>query len=521
VRAISNNIWLIIVSLAAIVGVVAGIYVIWSNKRRNAVTLTLNEASIQAKEILAKAEVEGEKRQKEILLEVKDEIHRLRSEADREQKERRTETQRQEKRLLQKEENLDRKLEVVEKKENELLNREKDIQVTREEVEVTLAKQVTELERIAGLSSDEGKKILLGKLETELRYESAMLIKNIELETRETSEKKAREIVTMAIQRCAVDHSVESTVSVVTLPNDEMKGRIIGREGRNIRALETATGIDLIIDDTPEAVILSSFDPVRREIARITLEKLIADGRIHPARIEEMVEKAKKEVEQKMKEEGEAATFETGIQGVHPEIIKTLGRLRYRTSYGQNVLQHSKEVTFIAGLIAAELGANVAIAKRGALLHDLGKAIDHDQDGSHAVLGAELARRYNESPKVIHCIKSHHNDESPETVEAVIVSVADAISAARPGARRENIEVYIKRLEKLEKIAQSFEGIEKSFAIQAGREIRVMVIPEQVDDSMSVKLARDIAKKIEGEMEYPGQIKVTVVREVRATEYAK
>lgn len=513
--------WPIFVSLAAIVGIIAGVYVLVSTKRRNDVTKSLQEAEQQAKEIIASAKTEGEKKQKEILLEGKEEIHRLRTEADRELKERRSELQRQEKRLLQKEENLDRKLELAEKKETELINREKDFDQTKEAIERLHQTQMAELERIAGLSADDAKTMLLEKLETELRYEAAMKIKSIENETKESAEKKAREIVTMAIQRCAVDHSVESTVSVVTLPNDEMKGRIIGREGRNIRALETATGIDLIIDDTPEAVILSSFDPVRREIARITLEKLISDGRIHPARIEEMVEKARKEVEQKMKEEGEAATFETGIQGMHPELIKTLGRLRYRTSYGQNVLQHSKEVTYIAGLIAAELGANVPIAKRAALLHDLGKAIDHDQDGSHAVLGADLARRYNENPKVVHCIRAHHNDESPETVEAVIVSVADAISAARPGARRENIEVYIKRLEKLEKIAHSFEGIEKSFAIQAGREIRVMVVPEKVDDAMSVKLARDIAKKIEGEMEYPGQIKVTVVREVRATEYAK
>lgn len=513
--------WMILVSLAAIVGIAAGVYALVSTKRRNAVAQTQAEAETQAKEILAKAEAEGEKKQKEILLEGKEEIHRLRTELDREVKERRGELARQEKRLLQKEENLDRKLENVEKKEAELANKDRELGVVREELAQLHGRQVAELERISGLPCEEAKQMLLSALETELRYESAMLVKSIENETKENAEKKAREIVTMAIQRCAVDHSVESTVSVVTLPNDEMKGRIIGREGRNIRALETATGIDLIIDDTPEAVILSSFDPVRREIARITLERLIADGRIHPARIEEMVEKARKEVETKMREEGETATFETGIQGMHPELIKTLGRLRYRTSYGQNVLQHSKEVTYIAGLIAAELGASVAVAKRGALLHDIGKAIDHDQDGSHAILGAELARRYNESPKVIHCIKAHHNDESPESVEAVIVSVADAISAARPGARRENIEVYIKRLEKLEKIAHSFEGIEKSFAIQAGREIRVMVVPEKVDDAMSAKLARDIAKKIEGEMEYPGQIKVTVVREVRATEYAK
>lgn len=426
-----------------------------------------------------------------------------------------------ERRLTQKEESLDRKIESIERKEDNLTKKDEEIEKVREQIQELHAKQLAELERLSGLTSEEAREILLANIEEEIKHEAAMLIKEIESQAKEEGEKRAKDIISQAIQRCAADHVAETTVTVVALPNDEMKGRIIGREGRNIRTLETLTGIDLIIDDTPEAVILSGFDPIRREVARLALEKLILDGRIHPARIEEMVEKARKEVETQIREAGEQATFETGVHGLHPELVKLLGRLRYRTSYGQNVLKHSIEVSHLAGLMAAELGVDVTLAKRAGLLHDIGKAIDHETEGPHVTIGADLARKYKESPAIVHAIAAHHGDEEPKTIEAVLVQAADAISAARPGARRETLESYIKRLEKLEAITNAFEGVEKSFAIQAGREVRVMVKPDKIDDLSAVRLVRDIAKKIEEELEYPGQIKVMVIRETRAVEYAK
>lgn len=416
---------------------------------------------------------------------------------------------------------LDKKVETLEQREEAISKRQKEIQKSHEEVQELYRKQVEELERLSGLSSEEAKQLLLNDIEKQIRHEAAVMIKDIESKTKEEAERKAKEIISYAIQKCSADHVAETTVSVVPLPNDEMKGRIIGREGRNIRTLETLTGIDLIIDDTPEAVILSGFDPIRREVARIALEKLIVDGRIHPARIEEMVEKSKKEVENYIREQGEQATFETGVHGIHPELVKLLGRLRFRTSYGQNVLKHSIEVAHLAAAMAAELGADVKLAKRAGLLHDLGKAVDHEVEGPHVQLGADLAKKYKESNEIIHAILAHHGDIEATTVEAVLVQAADAISAARPGARRETLESYIKRLEKLEEIANSFSGVEKSFAIQAGREIRIMVKPEDVSDSDIVLIARDIVKRIEDELEYPGQIKVNVIRETRAIEYAK
>ncbi len=426
-----------------------------------------------------------------------------------------------ERRITQKEESLDRKIESIERKEENLLKKDEDIEKLRDQVQELHAKQLMELERLSGLTSDEARVILLANIEDEIKHEAAMLIKEIESQAKEEGEKRAKDIISQAIQRCAADHVAETTVTVVTLPNDEMKGRIIGREGRNIRTLETLTGIDLIIDDTPEAVILSGFDPIRREVARLALEKLILDGRIHPARIEEMVEKARKEVDNQIREAGEQATFETGVHGLHPELVRLLGRLRYRTSYGQNVLKHSTEVSHLAGLMAAELGVDITLAKRAGLLHDVGKAIDHEIEGPHVTIGADLAKKYKESPAIIHAIAAHHGDEEAKTIEAVLVQAADAISAARPGARRETLESYIKRLEKLESITNSFEGVEKSFAIQAGREVRVMVKPDKIDDLSSIRLVRDIAKRIEEELEYPGQIKVMVIRETRAVEYAK
>lgn len=455
------------------------------------------------------------------MLEAKEEVHKLRSELDREIRDRRNEVQRIERRLLQREELLDKKLENIEQRDEAISKKQKEIQKSHDEVQELYKKQVEELERLSGLSSEEAKQLLLNDIEKEIRHEAAMMIKDIETKAKEEADRKAREIVSNAIQKCSADHVAETTVSVVQLPNDEMKGRIIGREGRNIRTLETLTGIDLIIDDTPEAVILSGFDPIRREVARVALEKLIVDGRIHPARIEEMVEKAKKEVDNYIKEQGEQATFDTGVHGLHPEIIRLLGRLKFRTSYGQNVLKHSIEVAHLAAAMAAELGVDVKLAKRAGLLHDLGKAVDHEVEGPHVQIGADLVKKYKESSEVVHAVLAHHGDIEATTVEAVLVQAADAISAARPGARRETLESYIKRLEKIEEIANSFDGVEKSFAIQAGREVRILVKPEAVSDSEIVYIARDIVKRIEDELEYPGQIKVNVIRETRAIEYAK
>jgi len=483
--------------------------------------MNLRSAEETAKMILQEAEREAEAKKREAILEAKEEALRIKNEGERELRERRNDIQRQEKRILQKEENLDRKLEMLEKKEEHLNQKELEVEKIKRELRELQQKRLEELEQISGLTVAQAKDLILSELEKELAQEMAIRVRDFEAKVKEESDKRARDILSTAIQRYAADHVAETTVSVVALPNDEMKGRIIGREGRNIRALETLTGIDLIIDDTPEAVILSGFDPVRREVARIALERLIADGRIHPARIEEMVDKARKEVETIIKEEGEQAAIEVGIPNLHPEIIRLLGRLKYRTSYGQNVLKHSIEVAYLAGLIAAELGADVTVAKRAGLLHDIGKAIDHEVEGPHVTIGADIAKRYRESAAVIHAIAAHHGDIEPHTVEAVLVQAADAISAARPGARRETLESYIKRLEKLEKIADSFEGVEKAYAIQAGREIRIMVKPEKVDDSAAVYISREIAKKIESELEYPGQIKVMVIREVRAVEYAK
>ena len=436
-------------------------------------------------------------------------------------KERRSDLQRQERRLLQKEENLDRKIDSFEKKEEHLALKETKLNESQAKVDELYQKQLGELERLSGLSTEDAKKELLLSVEEEVKHESAMMIKELEQQAKDEADRKAREIISLAIQRCAADHVAETTVSVVALPNDEMKGRIIGREGRNIRTLETLTGIDLIIDDTPEAVIISGFDPVRREVARIALEKLINDGRIHPSRIEEMVEKAQKEVEQRIKEAGEQAMFSVGVHGLHPEMVKLLGRLKYRTSYGQNVLNHSVEVAHLATIMASELGVDVNLAKRAGLLHDIGKAVDHEVEGSHVELGVEIAKKYRESDLVINAIAAHHGDTEPKSVEAVLISACDAVSAARPGARRETLESYLKRLTRLEEISESFDGVEKCYAVQAGREIRIMVKPEQVDDASAILLARDVAKKIEAEMEYPGQIKVVIIRETRAVDYAK
>ena len=507
---------LLAVILAVIIGIGVGYWM-----RRKTAEAKIGSAEEEAKKIVTDAEEKGETKKKEALIEAKEDIHRLRQELDRDTRDRRNELQRQERRIVQKEENLDRKMDSLEKKEEVLGVKEEKLEKSQVAIDELHEKQKEEMERISGLTADEAKTMLMAETEDELKHEKALMIKDYEQQTKEEADKRARNIISLAIQRCAADHVAETTVSVVALPNDEMKGRIIGREGRNIRTLETLTGIDLIIDDTPEAVILSGFDPVRREVARIALEKLITDGRIHPARIEEMVEKAKREVEQRIKEAGEQASFETGVHGLHPEIIRLLGRLKYRTSYGQNVLNHSIEVSHLAGVMAAELGVDVMLAKRGGLLHDIGKAVDHEVEGPHVTIGADLAKKYRESKEVINAIAAHHGDEEATTVEAVLVAAADAVSAARPGARRESLESYLKRLTRLEEIAESFEGVERSFAIQAGREIRIMVKPDKVDDVESIGLVHDIVKKIEAELEYPGQIKATIIRETRVVDYAK
>ncbi|WP_334110255.1 ribonuclease Y, partial [Thermodesulfitimonas autotrophica] len=478
-------------------------------------------AEERARQILEAAAKEAESKKREAVLEAKEEILKLKNETERENRERRQELQRLEKRLVQKTEALEAKFEAVQKREERLSQKEAEITSLKNELEKLHAAQVAELERISGLTTEEARQLLLAEVEKEAQQEAARIIREVEAKAKEEGERRAKEIIALAIQRTAVDQVNETTVSVIPLPSDEMKGRIIGREGRNIRAFENLTGVDLIIDDTPEAVILSSFDPVRREIARIALERLIADGRIHPSRIEEMVEKAQKEVERQIWEAGEQAAFEAGIPGLHEELIRLLGRLKFRTSYGQNVLRHSLEVTYLAGFMAAELGANVQLAKRAGLLHDIGKAVDREMEGPHVAIGVELARKYGEDPEVLHAIAAHHGDEEPQTLEAMIVQAADAISAARPGARRETLEAYIKRLTKLEEIANSFPGVEKAYAVQAGREIRVAVKPERIDDAAMVRLARDVAKKIESELEYPGQVKVVIIRETRAVDYAK
>ena len=478
-------------------------------------------AEEQARQIVNDAIKSAESKKREALVEAKEEIHKRRSEYEREEKARRAELQKQERRLQQKEETLDRKTDAVEKKSETLSNRIAQAEAQQAEIAQIKKSQLEMLERISGFSVEEAKAYIIANVRDDVTHEMAMKIKEIEAQAKEEADERARRIITTAIQRCAADHTSEITVSVVPLPNDEMKGRIIGREGRNIRSIETLTGCDLIIDDTPEAITVSSFDPVRREVARLALEKLIADGRIHPARIEEMVAKAQKEVNATIKAEGERAVFETNIHGLNPELIKLLGRMRYRTSYGQNVLNHSIEVSHIAGLLAAELGADVTTAKRAGLLHDIGKAIDHEVEGSHVSIGVDIARKYHESDAVIHAIEAHHNDVEPQTLVACLVQAADAISAARPGARRENIENYVKRLEKLEEVSKSFPGIASSYAIQAGREIRIMVKPDAVNDDQMVIIAHEIVKKIENELEYPGQIKVHMIRESRAIDYAK
>lgn len=519
----STAVWILISILLATVGAVVGFFV-----RKSIAEAKINGAANEAKRIIDEANREAEALKKEALLEAKDEIHTLRTEAELEIRDRRSELQKQENRLMQKEENLDRKDETLdkrelqlEKKEDSLVARQQQIEELESKVGELVQKQQTELERISNLTREQAKAIILGKVESEVSHEIAVMVKESEVRAKEEADKKAKEILSLAMQRCAADHVAETTVSVVNLPNDEMKGRIIGREGRNIRTLETLTGIDLIIDDTPEAVILSGFDPIRRETARIALDKLVQDGRIHPARIEEMVEKSRREVDEYIREVGEQTTFEVGVHGLHPDLIKILGRLKYRTSYGQNVLKHSMEVAYLTGLMAAELGEDEKLARRAGLLHDIGKAIDHEVEGSHVEIGVELATKYKEHPVVINSIASHHGDTEPTSIIAVLVAAADALSAARPGARSETLENYIRRLEKLEEISESYEGVEKSFAIQAGREVRILVKPDTIDDLEAHRLARDIRKRIENELDYPGHIKVTVIRETRAVEYAK
>ncbi len=491
------------------------------NYQKKMVEAKLGNADEKAREIIDEALKTAETKKRESLLEVKEESIRTKNELDKEIKERRAEAQRYERRVQQKEENIDKKADAIEKKEASLAQKEEALARQREEISKLSEQRLQELERISGLTSEQAKDYLLKIVEDEVKHETAVMVKEMESRAKEEADKKAKEYVVTAIQKCAADHVSETTISVVQLPNDEMKGRIIGREGRNIRTLETMTGVDLIIDDTPEAVILSGFDPIRREVARIALEKLIVDGRIHPARIEEMVEKAQKEVEVMMKEEGEAATLEVGVHGIHPELVRLLGKMKFRTSYGQNALKHSIEVAQLSGLLAAEMGLDVRMAKRAGLLHDIGKAVDHEMEGSHIQLGVELCRKYKEGPVVINAVESHHGDVEAQTLIACLVQAADTISAARPGARRETLETYTTRLKQLEDITNNFKGVDKSFAIQAGREIRVMVVPEQISDSDMVLLARDISKQIEAELEYPGQIKVNVIRESRVIDYAK
>ncbi len=503
-------------AVAAIIAFLAGVA-----HRKKSAEYTIGSAEQEAKRIISDAIKTSEAKKKEAILEGKDEIHRQRAEAERELNERRKEVQRQERRIQQKEETLDKKMEGLEAKDEILNNKNKQADIRLSEAEAFKKSQFDMLERISGFTADQAKSYLLNNLDNELTHEKAVKIMEVEQQTREEADKTAREIISTAIQRCAADHVAEATISVVPLPNDEMKGRIIGREGRNIRAIETMTGVDLIIDDTPETITLSCFEPVRREVARIALEHLIADGRIHPARIEETIEKARREVDTAIKQEGERAVLEAGVNGIHPELVKLLGRLKYRTSYGQNVLSHSLEVSYLAGMMASELGVDPTVARRAGLLHDIGKALDHEVEGSHVEIGVEVARKYHESEAVVHAIQAHHGDVEAKTIAACLVQAADAISAARPGARRENLENYIKRLEKLEEVASSFEGVEHCYAIQAGREIRIMVKPEAVSDDDMVLLARNICKKIESELEYPGQIKVNIIRESRAIEYAK
>ena len=510
-----------------VIGLAAGLFIgilaciLYRNKKAKDDKEKIANAEEEALRIINDAIKSAESKKREATLEAKEEILRSRKEYEKEEKERRADLQKQERRLQQKEENIDRKTDAIEKKEEALAQKHAALDKENEEIKIIKRSQTEMLERISGFTADEAKKYLIEQVESEVTHETALKIKEIEARAKDEADQYAREIVASAIQRCAADHVAEITVSVVPLPNDEMKGRIIGREGRNIRTIETLTGVDLIIDDTPEAITVSCFEPVRREVARLALEKLIADGRIHPTHIEEMVAKARREVDAVIKSEGERAVLETGVRGLHPELVKLLGRLHYRTSYGQNVLQHSIEVAHLAGMMAAELGADVATAKRAGLLHDIGKAVDHELEGTHVALGVEFLRKYHEREDVIHAVQAHHNDVEPQTVVACLVQAADAISAARPGARRENIENYIKRLEKLEEITSSYPGVETSYAIQAGREVRVMVKPEQVSEDVMVILARELAKRIESELEYPGQIKVHVLRETKVIEYAK